>query len=150
MLKDGEVMRALTLWQPWASLIVFGQKRVENRPWKLPYSRVGRPFAIHAGLRYDDEAAKQFPDDVAALGHLGRMHGAIIGTARAISCHGNRADFPVLQRRWFFGPFGWMLDRIWYVDPIVCRGREKFWTIPEHAIGRIPEHLRAAEFEPAV
>lgn len=30
-------MKALTLWQPWASLIAVGAKRYETRSWRTPY-----------------------------------------------------------------------------------------------------------------
>jgi activating signal cointegrator 1 len=40
-------VRVLSLLQPWASLLVFGEKRVETRSWKTAYRG---PVAIHAGL----------------------------------------------------------------------------------------------------
>ncbi len=39
-------MKALTLHQPWASLIACGRKRIETRSWKTDYRG---PLAIHAG-----------------------------------------------------------------------------------------------------
>ena len=48
-------LRALTLWQPWAWAIVEGHKDIENRPWAPGAAlRVGDPFLIHAGMKYDD------------------------------------------------------------------------------------------------
>ncbi len=44
-------MMALTIWQPWASLILAGAKPIEWRGWAAPPHRVGRRFAIHAGAR---------------------------------------------------------------------------------------------------
>ena len=41
-------MKALSLWQPWASLVAFGKKKVETRPWTTRYRG---PLAIHAALR---------------------------------------------------------------------------------------------------
>jgi hypothetical protein len=38
-------MKALTLWQPWASLVAFGEKRVETRCWTTKYRG---DIAIHA------------------------------------------------------------------------------------------------------
>lgn len=40
-------MYALTIKQPWASAIMAGLKRVENRTWRTDYRG---PLAIHAGL----------------------------------------------------------------------------------------------------
>lgn len=42
-------MKALTLHQPWASLIAVGVKRIETRSWSTSYRG---PLAIHAGLTY--------------------------------------------------------------------------------------------------
>lgn len=41
-------MWALTLTQPWASLVVLGEKRYETRSWRPPAARIGERIAIHA------------------------------------------------------------------------------------------------------
>lgn len=38
-------MKALTLWQPWASLVALGVKTIETRSWSTSYRG---PLAIHA------------------------------------------------------------------------------------------------------
>lgn len=38
-------MKAITLWQPWASLIAIGAKKIETRSWPTKYRG---PLAIHA------------------------------------------------------------------------------------------------------
>jgi activating signal cointegrator 1 len=38
---------AISLWQPWASLLVSGHKRVETRSWFPPESVRGRWVAVH-------------------------------------------------------------------------------------------------------
>lgn len=43
-------MKALTLWQPWASLIAYGVKTYETRSWTTSYRG---PLAIHASKRFD-------------------------------------------------------------------------------------------------
>src|SRR3972149_11819690 len=49
----GGPMKALSIIQPWAWLIVHGHKPVENRRW--PTSFRGQ-FLIHAGKKFDHEA----------------------------------------------------------------------------------------------
>jgi hypothetical protein len=44
-------MKALTIWQPWASLILVGAKPYEFRGWPPPKWLIGRRLAIHAGMR---------------------------------------------------------------------------------------------------
>ena len=38
-------MKALSLWQPWASLVAMGEKTIETRIWSTKYRG---PLAIHA------------------------------------------------------------------------------------------------------
>ena len=45
------MMKALTIWQPWASLIMLGAKPYEFRGWHAPNTIVGQRIAIHAGAR---------------------------------------------------------------------------------------------------
>jgi hypothetical protein len=44
-------MKALTIWQPWASLIMIGAKPYEFRGWRPPHWLIGQRLAIHAGAR---------------------------------------------------------------------------------------------------
>ena len=44
-------MYAITLHQPWASLIALGIKTVETRSWPAPERLLGQTIAIHAGKR---------------------------------------------------------------------------------------------------
>ena len=47
-------MKALTIWQPWASLIVAGAKPFEFRGWRTPASLIGQRIVIHAAARKID------------------------------------------------------------------------------------------------
>lgn len=49
-------MKALTVWQPWASLIVAGAKPYEFRGWRLPASLIGQRIVIHAAARSINQA----------------------------------------------------------------------------------------------
>ncbi|MDR3408439.1 MAG: ASCH domain-containing protein [Methylovirgula sp.] len=44
-------MKALTIWQPWASLIIAGAKPYEFRGWRAPRSIIGQRIVIHAAAR---------------------------------------------------------------------------------------------------
>jgi hypothetical protein len=41
-------MKAISLWQPWASAVALGSKRIETRSWQTSYRG---PIAIHAAKR---------------------------------------------------------------------------------------------------
>ncbi|WP_439604537.1 hypothetical protein [Shinella sp.] len=59
------MIKALTIWQPWASLILIGAKPYEFRGWKPPASMIGTRIAIHAGAR--PIRAKEVADLLTAL-----------------------------------------------------------------------------------
>ena len=44
-------MYAITLHQPWATLIALGIKAVETRSWPVPGRLLGQVIAVHAGKR---------------------------------------------------------------------------------------------------
>lgn len=54
-------MRALTVKQPWASLIASGIKRVENRTYPVPKTVRGQRVAIHAGKGFDGSWREKYP-----------------------------------------------------------------------------------------
>lgn len=47
-------IKALTLWQPWATLVAIGAKQIETRSWATAYRG---PLAIHAAKHTPKEAA---------------------------------------------------------------------------------------------
>lgn len=60
-------MKAISIKQPWASLIAYGIKDFENRTWKCPQKYIGQRVLIHAsgchGKKFEinlaDEQIKQ-------------------------------------------------------------------------------------------
>jgi activating signal cointegrator 1 len=44
-------VKALSLWEPWATLVRRGLKLYETRDWPMPASIVGQPLAIHAAKK---------------------------------------------------------------------------------------------------
>lgn len=52
-------MRAISLWQPWAQLVVLGIKTLETRSWPCPPSLIGERIAFHAAKRVDGEACRR-------------------------------------------------------------------------------------------
>jgi hypothetical protein len=51
-------MKAISLWQPWASLIACGAKPFETRSWAPPRELIGQTIAIHAAKKIDKDAAE--------------------------------------------------------------------------------------------
>lgn len=50
-------LRAITIWQPWASLIMLGFKTYEFRPWAAYRQFIGQRIVIHAGARKPNDDA---------------------------------------------------------------------------------------------
>lgn len=61
-------MRALTLHQPWASLIAVGAKSIETRSWRTNYRG---PLAIHAGKRVPSSSLRVGEYGVRGFGRTG-------------------------------------------------------------------------------
>jgi len=60
-------MKALTLHQPWASLIAMGIKTIETRSWSTKYRG---PLAIHAGKRKPSPAEAMLLFESGVCSHL--------------------------------------------------------------------------------
>ncbi|HVM07165.1 MAG TPA: ASCH domain-containing protein [Acidimicrobiales bacterium] len=84
-------MKAISLWQPWASLIAYGVKTIETRSWSTPYR--GR-IAIHAAKT--TKGIDQLPGDCEGKTEGGWVYG-YLGDFQASYCRrtsdeGHRGD----------------------------------------------------------
>ena len=152
-------VKALSLTQPWAWLVVHGPKRIENRKWHLPRSMRGETFLVHAakgvtkadceGARevceavLDDPAYPRF--ELPPMGDL--VRGAIIGRARVTDCWCPLATLPAEEQEraasrdvwWFTDQHGFVLvDVVAFAEPIPCKGALGFWTVPDDIARRLP------------
>lgn len=121
-------MKVLTIREPWASAIAFGDKRIENRTWKPPRYMLGRRIAIHAGkswTREDREASEQLADDgMYEFDPESGTFGHIIATA-ILADVVTESSSP-----WFVGPYGWVLSGVTAVTPVPAKGRLGLWDLP--------------------
>ena len=79
-------MRALTLYQPWATLIAEGYKHFETRSWRPPAVRMGERIAIHAG-KVTDTWFRKSPLVTKALGADALPSGTIVALTVLASVH---------------------------------------------------------------
>jgi len=116
-------MRALSLKQPWAQLVVDGRKKIELRKWNTNFR--GR-FLIHASKVPDFDAMKRFGFDNLPLGQ-------IVGKANLVEVkhYLKKSEFKddknlhLATSDW--GEYGFMLDNIEKVKPIEAKGQLGFW-----------------------
>ena len=128
-------MKALTICQPYAQLIVRGEKRVENREWPTRYRG---PLAIHAGVSREWLQ----PEDLVAfeLLHDPLVFGAVVGVANLVAClHIEAITLAKVEKRFPWirdhehtnGTWCWVLEDVRRFDPIPWKGAQRLWTLPE-------------------
>lgn len=106
-------MKTLTVKQPFASLIVSGEKDIENRTWKTSYRGY---ILIHAGkgksyFRYDIDYVPT---------------GAIIGAVEIVDIVDNSLS-PWAMNNYYH----WVLKNpILFCNPILCSGKLSLWEYP--------------------
>lgn len=144
---------ALTLWQPWASLIVEGVKRIETRSWATSHRG---PIAIHAAKRdiNIDEFVRLrnlLPDEIiwTAKGSCEFPLGAVLAIANLIDCVEMTPEFIAQQSEqelkcgdWQPGRFAWILEIIRpVVPPVQVSGGQKLWNWSGTSIAAELEYL---------
>ncbi len=122
-------MKALTIKQPWASLIMFGGKDIENRDWHAPAYLIGERIAIHSSKKLDEsefedaiyfclERKLPFLPDVDSV-----KGGVILGTVSLVDCVREHSS------PWFVGDHGFVLaDPEPLKAPVQIRGALGFWN----------------------
>jgi len=133
-------MKALSIIQPWASLIAIGAKRIETRSW--PTNHRGW-IAIHASKKYpaNNRALELAPPFREALSPYGLClpTGVIIAVAKIIDCipteevlkgKGIRCEHELAFGNYTSGRYGWLLSDIRALkEPIPCKGALSLWTV---------------------
>jgi len=131
-------MKALTLSQPWATLVALGVKTVETRSWSTAYRG---PLLIHAGRGNEDV---DFSRHVAAGGLMPAQRpplGVIVAKARLVdvvptsdlAAHASRLT-PLERELGDYSPgrFAWILEDVEPIDPPPAwRGALGLWDGPE-------------------
>lgn len=84
------LMRAISVRQPWAWLLLHKGKNVENRSWALPACYVGVPLLLHAGKTEASVPPEMHPLLTEYDGRLGGRSGT-----DHLRSHHARAPFPL-------------------------------------------------------
>jgi activating signal cointegrator 1 len=139
-------MKAISLWQPWATTIAAGVKRVETRHWYTSYT--GR-LAIHAAKRWQrDQIEFALEENEAGRLPSGRIPlGAIVATCRLIGCRRTEdvahqlTNIELRYGDYSEGRFAWFLTDIEALpEPIPYKGAQGFFNVPESALSASPVH----------
>lgn len=129
-------LRAISVKQPWAALLVAGVKTVEVRTWA---TRTRGPVLIHAARTVDRRPDGWRLIDTPELHALASFRGGIIGSADLTACVGYRTpeEFAAaveLHRNnaaWFApaGLYGFVFQNPAQVAYTACPGRTLFFAV---------------------
>ncbi len=155
-------MKAISIWQPWASAIAVGTKHYETRSWEFPKSMEGEIIAIHASKRCQGEE-RELATELRFFGiNIGFEPstekpplGSIVAVGRLVECvytealYGdwfapsynmdNPREVEYLLGNFAPGRFAWKLEDVVRLAPIPCIGRQGFWNLEPEVIRAIRE-----------
>jgi hypothetical protein len=141
-------MKALTVIQPWATLLMLGEKKIETRSWATQHR--GK-LAIHAASRHNPTLAaicqqEPFRSILARHGFTefaALPRGVILGTVELVDCV--RVELipssqPLTALEEAFGDFtpgrwGWFMSNPQFLDiPIKARGKLGLFDVEDGLI----------------
>jgi len=150
-------MKALTVWQPWTSLIMAGAKPYEFRGWSPPPAMVGQRIVLHAGARPVRKAEvaeliqrlrgglrsrtgllpevalpllERWLEEPTLLPLASGLGTAVLGQARSARAFFGNDSANDSDRDEHFNLAWPLTDVRAFAHPIPCRGAQGFWTWP--------------------
>lgn len=147
-------MKALSFTQPWATLVVTGEKGVETRSWHTNYRG---PIFVHASKGFprwakDLVTADVFEESLRRHGYrsAGMLPvGQIVGSVEIVNCVPTREVVgKITKKEYEFGDyaegrFAWILSN-WQAlsTPVHCTGALGLWNVP-FEVADVVEALQA-------
>lgn len=125
-------MKALSIRQPWAELIVRGDKKIEIRSWNTNFRGY---FLIHTSKKFEEEAVRNFGLYAKQL-----ETGAIVGYANLadVVVYNGSEEFVKsnslhlsLKEREKYPVYGFVLNDVHRIKPIKYNGQLGFFNVPE-------------------
>lgn len=110
-------MKAISIKQPWAYLILNQGKDVENRTWK---TNVRGRVLIHASQAVDEAAVQAF-----GLEDVYFPTGCVVGSVEIVDCVESS------KSKWFTGQQGWVLRDPIKLTPFKYKGQLGFFEVKE-------------------
>jgi activating signal cointegrator 1 len=122
-------MRAISLWQPWATFMINGHKQIETRHWSINHRG---SLLIHAAKNQsecDQHFRKTLP------------FGAILGKVDVIDCVPTEELIKRISQKeaelgnYEPGRFGWVCDNVMiFSKPIPYKGQQGLFDVPDEII----------------
>lgn len=137
--------KAISLWEPWASAIAKGLKRVETRDWKTPHRGV---LLVHAAKHYTGKERQKLR--LLEIVHPAVLEAAIkpqlgyvVAVAELLDCKlmtdewiGQQTPLERDLGLWEPGRVGWVLGRVVALPrPVAVSGKQLLFNVrPEHVV----------------
>lgn len=140
-------MKAITLWQPWATLLAVGCKHMETRSWPTKYRG---EILIHASKKPYSQVRKILPtkdrryiEDLLQINRVnGQEHvptGVIVGKAELTGCMKITESFrsglanirpeELILGDFTPGRYAWIMERpVLFKEPIPAKGMQGLWN----------------------
>ena len=145
-------MQALTIQEPWASLLVKGKKQFETRDWQRNYRGL---LAIHAGKQsvhpfdYPLGLSEILDDSKITQDNLNNNKQKIIAIATLKEIHLMSIQFIKAQSElerltgfWQPGLYAWeLIDILPLPKPIPARGMPGLWGVSDEIYAEIQQQL---------
>ena len=113
-------MKALSIRQPWAELILNHGKDIENRTWNTKHRG---EFLIHASKKIDKVAYKEFIEKGYKLPPIYLLKtGGIVGKVNLVDC------VEKSNSKWYQGEKGFVLKNPERLEFKECNGQLNFFT----------------------
>ena len=151
-------MKAISLSQPWASLVASGAKKFETRSWRSHYRG---PLLIHAGKRISPEAralvsTEPFKTALKRTPYWSLQRGVVIAIVNMTGCFEIRDDLSscglnevLMSGTWELpfgdysaGRFAWQFsDVMAFPEPFFAKGCLGLFDVPDRTIALATEDI---------
>jgi hypothetical protein len=128
---------AITVYQPWASLIAYSFKEFETRHWQPPQTLIGQLIAIHAGKKWTDQEKdwhKVYKQMFPEVREMPVPLGCIVAMCRLTEVVPSEMLVARINPRekatgnFDPGRYGWRLEVVKRADPpIAAQGKQGIW-----------------------
>jgi hypothetical protein len=153
-------MKALTLWQPHATLMAIGAKKIETRGWPMPSTLAGAWIALHAAGRLTTprgwvQSALAQSEEIRRALQAHKIdpatlpEGMIVAVALAkesvptASLAGRLTADEVAFGDYGTGRHGWMFTEVIPLQrPVMARGAQGIWQLTIHTETEIHADLQ--------
>ena len=137
---NSNTVKAISLWQPWASLIPLGLKQYETRSWKTKYR--GK-LLICSTTKFTKAQYQQYLKicneiDLPAWDETNFPRGCALAICHLTDCIeitpefiAQQSETEILCGDWQVGRYAWKLENIQpLIEPFAVKGKQKLFNVP--------------------